>query len=159
MTSIDTSGLDQMTAIFQNLPVEQQLAVLGMLFQEVSGSIPVNALNSEPIMPLVKQIQEQRQDEQFQTLCDFLSNETEAVALDPHPSKALVELLPGNKSALERYQELDANSRLAAWYQFGQQFGSIPSDFTLSSDASECLTALRSLGIEQQAAFLSQITQ
>jgi hypothetical protein len=166
MTSINTSSLDQTTLAFQKLPVEQQLAALGMLLKEISGSIPasVSSMSGE-VVPLVQQIQEQRQDEQLQTLSDFLANETakgDEVALDPHPSKALSELVPGStQPAITRYKALDSNARLAFWYQLGQYLGdgipAIPSDFSLSSEANELLTALRSLSLEQQAAFLSQV--
>ncbi|GAP95572.1 orange carotenoid protein N-terminal domain-containing protein [Leptolyngbya sp. NIES-2104] len=165
MTSINTSNLDQAIVEFQSLPVEEKLAVLGFLFKDVSGSIPessFNGVNSNEITPLIEQIQAQRSDEQIQTLGDFLSSQNsqgDGVALDPHPSKALLELIPGNtQPALTRYKALDQSSRLAFWYQLGQQFSnSIPSDVSLSPKASELLTSLRSLGAEQQAAFLSQI--
>ncbi|MBE9013463.1 hypothetical protein IQ250_25045 [Pseudanabaenaceae cyanobacterium LEGE 13415] len=165
MTSINTSELDQAIVEFQGLPVEEQLAVLGSLFKEISGSIPVSSfsnVSSDKITPLIEQIQAQRSDEQIQTLGDFLSLQAakdDAVALDPHPSKALLELIPGNtQPALARYKELDQPSRLAFWYQLGQQFSaSIPADISLSSEADELLSLLASLGAEQQASFLSQI--
>lgn len=57
-----------------------------MLLQEISGSIPVRASSmGGEIAPLIQQIHEQRQDEQLQTLSDFLANETakgDEVALD-----------------------------------------------------------------------------
>ncbi|MBW4444071.1 MAG: hypothetical protein KME10_23170 [Plectolyngbya sp. WJT66-NPBG17] len=163
MTSINTSNLDQAIVVFQGLPVEEQLATLGMLFKEISGSIPANTFGtSEESTRLIDQIKGQRQDEQLQTLSDFLANKTakgDEVALDPHPSKALLELIPGStQPALTRYESLDANSRLAFWYQLGQQLNdSIPVNSSLSSEATELLTSLRSLGVEQQAAFLRQI--
>lgn len=166
MTSINTSSLDQAALAFQKLPVEEQLATLGMLLQEISGSIPVHVSSmGGEIVPLIQQIHEQRQDEQLQTLSDFLANETakgDVVALDPHPSKAMLELVPGStQPALTRYKSLDSNARLAFWYQLGQYLGdgipAIPSGFSLSSEANDLLTALRSLSLEQQAAFLSQV--
>jgi hypothetical protein len=164
MTSINTSKFDQAIAQFQSLPAEEQLAALGVLFKGVSGSVPTSAFsgtNSGEITELVKQIKEQRQDEQLQTLGDLLANKTakdDAVALDPHPSKAMVELLPGNKPALTRYESLDANSRLAFWYQLGQQLNdTIPVNSSLSSEANELISSLQSLSAEEKAAFLGQI--
>lgn len=163
MTSINTSNLDQAIGVFQGLPVEEQLATLGMLFKDISGSIPATAFGSSgESTKLIEQIKGQQQDEQLQTLSDFLANKTakgDEVALDPHPSKALLELVPGStQPAIARYESLDANSRLAFWYQLGQQMNdTIPANSSVSSEASELLTTLRSLGAEQQAAFLSQI--
>lgn len=164
MTSINTNNLDQAIAQFQSLPVEEQLAALGVLFKGLSGSIPANAFGStsNEISPLIEQIKAMRQDEQLQTLSDFLADKTtrnDEVALDPHPSKAMLELLPGNtQPAITRYQSLDANSRLAFWYQLGQQLDStIPVNSSLSPEADQLISSLGSLGAEQQAAFLSQI--
>ncbi|MCU0548267.1 MAG: hypothetical protein MUC48_02855 [Leptolyngbya sp. Prado105] len=165
MTSIDTSHLDQAIVKFQSLSIEEQLATLGLLSKEISGAISVNAFGAdtrEEIAPLIDQVQGQRQDEQLQTLSDFLSSKTEQgdeVALDPHPSKALLELIPGNvEPALTRYKSLRTNSRLALWYQLAQQMGnSIPANFSLSPQADELLTSLRSLSTEQQERLLSQI--
>jgi hypothetical protein len=161
MTSVNTNNLDQSIAKFQSLPAEEQLIVLGALFKEISGSIPLGSANSEEITLLVQQVQAQRQDEQIQTLGDILANQTakdDQVALDPHPSQAMIELLPGNtQPALTRYTSLDPNARLVFWYQLGQQLSStLPSDIS-SSEASEIFTSLRSLDTDQKAAFLSQI--
>lgn len=162
MTSMNTSNLDQAIVEFQRLPVEEQLATLGLLFRSISSSIPANGLgSSEESTRLIEQIKGLQPGEQVQTLSDLLASKAEGdgVALDPHPSKALLELIPGGtQPALTHYQSLDANSRLALWYYLGQQFSSsIPADFSLSSKANELLTSLRSLSAEQQAAFLSQI--
>lgn len=137
-----------------------------MLLQEISGSIPVRASSmGGEIVSLIQQIHEQRQDEQLQTLSDFLANETAKggqVQLYPYPSKAMLELVPGStQPALTRYKSLDSNARLAFWYQLGQYLGNgipaIPSDFSLSSEANDLLTSLRSLSLEQQAAFLKAV--
>ncbi|MBD1859165.1 MULTISPECIES: hypothetical protein [Leptolyngbya] len=59
MTSINTSSLDQAALAFQKLPVEEQLATLGMLLQEISGSIPVHVSSmGGEIVPLIQQIHE-----------------------------------------------------------------------------------------------------
>lgn len=165
MTSTNTSNLDQAIVQFQNLPVEEQLAALGLLFKALSGSIPANAFGSaasQEIMPLIEQIKGMRQDEQLQTLSDFLANQTaqgNEVALDPHPSKAMLELIPGStQPAMTRYESLNATSRLAFWYHLGQQLdNSIPTNSSLSPEAEQLITSLRSLSAEQQAAFLGQI--
>lgn len=163
-----TGDFDQVRAQFQSLPPNEQLTALGVLFKGISGSIPADALsgaNSSGATSLISQIQAQSPDEQEQTLGALLSSKSSAkgeVALDPNPSKALTELIPGTpdptRPGVEQYKSLDANARLAFWYQLGQQFSSsIPDNPTLSKDATELLTELQSLSPEQQATFLSAL--
>ncbi|MBD2081599.1 orange carotenoid protein N-terminal domain-containing protein [Leptolyngbya sp. FACHB-17] len=165
MTSINTNNTDRAVSEFQKLPIEEQLVALGTLFKEVSGSVPSSALStssSNEISTLIDEIKSQRHDEQLQTLGDFLTNKVDhfdGVALDPHPSKALLELLPGStQPPLARYEALDANSRIAFWYQLGQEFSSsIPTNAQVSPKATELLSSVRSLSAEEKAAFLGQL--
>ncbi|BAU12003.1 hypothetical protein LEP3755_25270 [Leptolyngbya sp. NIES-3755] len=168
MTSMNASDLDQAIAKFQSLPANDQLALLGLLFKNLSGSIPATAFssaNSSEMTGLIQEIQAQSTDEQVQTLGGFLRSKTgpgDEIALDPNPSKAMVELIPGNKqptnSGGDRYKAMDGNTRLAFWYQLGQQLASgIPTDATLSSEATQLLMELQPLSPEEQASFVSQL--
>lgn len=169
MTSVNANGVDQaMIAQFKSLPANDQLTALGLLLKEISGSIPADAFssaNSTEMTSLIQEIQAQSPDEQVRTLSGFLSTKPESegeVALDPNPSKALVELLPGHsdptRPGVEQYKSMDANARLAFWYQLGQHFSSsIPEDATLTKDATEVFEELRSLSPEQQAEFLTRL--
>lgn len=163
MTFTNTDTLDQAVKAFKRLPVDDQLAALASIYTAASGSLSSSAsgiASSKDVGELVKQVKEMRPDEQVQLLRDVFSNQKtqgEEEVLDPHPSKALLELIPGGVTPpLSKYDSLDTNSRLGFLYQLAQEI-SLPTDYQLSSEATELLNSLKSVDFDQQVKFLSQV--
>lgn len=168
MASQNTETLAQSVRAFKRLPANEQLAALGSIYTEIGNSISFpsgNPTASGDVQRLIEQVKQMRQENQLQFLQDVLSEEKtgqEAIALDPHPSKAMLELTPGGITPpLEQYNHLDANSRLAFWYYLAQQMGrdmvQMPANYSPSSQAESFLSTLRSSSFEQQIEFLRQV--
>lgn len=167
MTSANTNHTQALKA-FQHLDVNQQIAALAYLYTELGNSISFpssGVTSSNEISQLVKHVKDLRSENQLQFIRDVFSSQQvgrKEVALDPHPSKALLELVPGStKDPLSHYQSLDPNARLAFWYRLAQELdrGAISAAATtqLSSGAQEIINNLKSLEVSQQVDFLRQI--
>lgn len=158
-----TNDLKMTVAQFEQLPIDERLGLLASIYGEVSGSIP--AVQKPQVSEIVAEIEKISQQEQIDALRDLLpanKNDQDEVILDPHPSKALGELVQGkNKVPTGEYGALDTESKLAFWAQIAQKLGSsivsIPSDYTPSAQATQLLSSLKGMGNEQIVAFLSQI--
>jgi len=143
VTFTDADAVDKAVAAFKNLPVDDQLAALAMIYAEVAGSItPATLKMTSPDISakFVILIEEMSQEEQLLALRDLL--------------------LGGGSSPLAlEYQSLDTNSRLALWYQLAQRLGNtiagIPSDYTVSSGVADFLTLLKSMDFEHLVSFLT----
>lgn len=168
MTSTNTDALNQVLKDFKRLPVDEQLAALGSIYAQVGSSVSSasGTASSKDVRELTDQVKEMRQEDQLQFMRDVFSshkNDQDEVALDPHPTKAMLELIPGVATPpLTRYQSLNANSRLAFWYQFAQEMGtddviSMPTNYQPSSKTTEVLDTLKSCDFDQQVSFLSQV--
>ncbi|MBD2096164.1 hypothetical protein H6F90_13560 [Trichocoleus sp. FACHB-591] len=167
MTSANTNTAQTLRS-FQHLDVDQQIAALAYLYTELGQSISFpssGVTSSNEISQLVKHVKELRSEDQLQFIRDVFSSQQsgrEEVALDPHPSKALLELIPGGtKDPLSHYQSLDPNARLAFWYRLAQELDrdaiSTAATTQLSSGAQEIINHLKSLEVSQQVDFLRQI--
>lgn len=143
---------------FNSLSPVDRLGALALIYKELASSIPANSIESpsSEVSGLLSKIQEIPQDRQVDALQDILTAKKEVegeVVLDPHPSKALSELVTGGGTTVPttEYTSLDAQSKLAFWYQVGQKFGSsIPSDFSPSSEVTDLLNLFKSLDDEQR---------
>lgn len=167
MTSINANAINQLVPQFKQLPVDDQIAALGQIYQEVAGSLPAPALQTNAagaVEEVVKQILEMRGGGQIQFLQDVLSHvDRDEIAVDIHPSKAMVELIPGDgiEPPIDEYENLNATDRLLVWYylasRMGDDFIALPSDYWLSDAAKEVLQAFQSSSAEDKLNFLSQI--
>lgn len=168
MALTNTDAIAKCVKAFNKLDVNQQLGVLATLYGDVKSSVTSHQTAMAPsseVDQLLKQIHEMRQDNQLQFLQDVLSekaNKTDEVALDPHPSKAMLELLPGGVTPpLKKYQDMSVNSRLTFWYRLGQamesQFSAIAANNPLASETTELLNSLKQCDFDQQIAFLNKV--
>lgn len=165
MTSIDTKTIDSFVTRFEQLPVDDQIAALGYLYQEIGESLPSIAVSDkvEDLLDTIGDMREGSQIEFMQDVFNDRANSQDEVALDPHPSKALLELIPGDnvEPPLSEYHKLSLSERLSLWHQLASKMGdeiiAIPSDYALSSEATKLLDSLKSLGTEEKVNFLSQI--
>src|SRR6476646_10394358 len=167
MTSANTNPTQALQS-FRRLDVDQQIAALAYLYTELGSSISFpssGVTSSHEISQLVKHVKDLRSEDQLQFIRDVFSSQQKGrqeAALDPHPSKALLELIPGgSKDPLSHYQALDANARLAFWYRLGQELDrsaiSAAATSPLSAGAQEIVTSLQGLNFNQQIDFLRQI--
>jgi hypothetical protein len=167
MTSIDTNPLNRIVADFKKLPVDDQIAALGSMYQSIAGSLPSVASptrGSNDVEQVVEQVLEMREGGQIEFLQDILSDsDRDEVALDINPSKAMLELIPGDgiEPPIEQYENLDANERLMVWYrlasEMGDKFITLPSDYQWSDAAKAMMNSLSSLSADDKIGFLSQI--
>ncbi|MBD2089986.1 hypothetical protein H6F67_08990 [Microcoleus sp. FACHB-1515] len=157
--------LKQKVQAFQRLSVNDRIAALGALYSQASSSLSsssVSASDSENVQMLLDALGDAYSDDPALFLHDVLMEKQDGVAevaLDPHPSKAMVELLPGSsKPPLKRYNDLSAHDRMAFWYLFAQRFGDrIPSSYQPSEEAQQFIQSLGGLDMQQQTEFLSEI--
>lgn len=162
--TIDTKALNTLATTFKRLPVDDQIAALGSLYQEVGSSLFSSDMTSKKVEEIVKQVLEMREGSQIEFLQDVLSDTNrDEVALDINPSKAMAQLIPGDgvESPIAEYEKLSPNERLAVWYNLASKMGngmaSLPGDYSLSSEAQELLTSLKSGETDEKLQFLSQI--
>lgn len=163
----DITTLDRLISSFKQLPVDDQIAILGLTYQEIAGSLPSVATPttaSKQVEDVVKQVLEMREGGQLQFLQDVLADtDRNEIALDAHPSKAMVELIPGDgiQAPLEEYEKLSAGDRLMVWYrlasEMGDDFATMPSNYQLSDAARQLAESLKSYSGEEKINFLSQI--
>ncbi len=164
MTSASKSESQQVQA-FKRLNTDEQLAVLALIYNQIADSLPSGSLTGASANGLVTQVEQLSQQEQLDALRDLLpaqKTDQDEVVLDPHPSKALVELATGgNTVKTGEYGSLDTDSKLAFWYQLAQKLGStvtaIPTDYHVSSEATEFLNSFSRLDREQQLTTVGQL--
>ena len=165
MTSTDTKTLNSFATRFKQLPVDDQIAALGRIYQEINGSLP-SIVASDKVEDLLNMIGDMREGSQIEFMQDVLNDRAskqDEVVLDINPSKALLELIPGDnvEPPISEYQKFSPSDRLSLWAKLASKMGDgvivMPSDYSLSSEANELLTSLKSLGTEEKVSFLSQI--
>lgn len=170
MTSTNINPVEQAASNFRKLDIDDRLVVLGSLFSKVSDTISTSDIDKLPTQKaaeLVAQIQQLSPEEQTFALRDLLPtsrNDRDETILDPHPSKATVELgRGGTKISKGEYGALNAEAKLAFWYYLGQRLGStiinIPRDYALSEQATAVLNDLQSLSADDLVSFLKQVLQ
>lgn len=167
MTSANANDVKASVAEFGRLGSDAQLALIALIYQELASSIPAESLptSSEDLADLVEDIEEMSEQQQVEALRDMIQAkkyDQDEVILDPHPSKALGELLQGETEVpTGEYGKLDTNSKLAFWYQIAQKLGSgivaIPSEYSPSAEVTQLLNSLKSAGNDQIISFVSQV--
>jgi hypothetical protein len=160
-------GTSQHIQTFKRLNTDDQLAVLALIYNQLAGSIPSGALGgaSAKASRLVAQVEQLTHEEQVSALRDLIpaqKTDQNEVVLDPHPSQAMVELAKGGNTVnVGDYASLDAESKLAFWYQIAQKLGNsvtgIPAEYHVPTEATEFVNSFSGLGSEQQIALVSQL--
>jgi hypothetical protein len=170
MTSTNINPVAQAVYNFKKLDVDERLGILGLLYPKVSQAISadnIQSLQTQNATNLVSQIQQLSSEEQTLALRDLLSvvsNNPDEIILDPHPSKAMVELAKGGtKVSTGDYAALNPESRLAFWYLLAQRLGSginnISRDYQPSRQAKEVLSNVQSLNTNELVSFLQAVLQ
>lgn len=179
LTSTNIRPVEQAISAFHRLDQNDQLGVLALLFKQVSGSVPANALNSDSTQNatgLIAKLQKLSEAEQVSALRDFLpvpkrnedgkevftTNAENEVVLDPNPAQALVDLVQGgHKVPTGDYSALNPETKLAFWYLLAQKLGTsivgIPSEYTPPEQGLELLQNLNGLSTDDLVLFLSHV--
>jgi hypothetical protein len=167
MTSTNVNPSKQALSAFQKLDIDDRLAVLASVYKQIANSIPTdaaNALPTEQAAGLVTQIQKLSSEEQLNALRDILPAEKtdqNEVMLDPHPSKAMVELAQGGTAIpTGDYGKMNAEAKIAFWYLLAQRLGTsiigIPTDYRPTEQAVTVLNMLQSMNTDELVAFLQK---
>ncbi|MGI8502764.1 MAG: orange carotenoid protein N-terminal domain-containing protein [Hassallia sp.] len=147
MTSTNVNFSEQAVSKFQNLNADDRLAVLALLFTQISEEVPASALNCMPTdgtTDLVGEIQNLSQPEQIIALRQLQSKEGGETAIDT-----------------DSYTSMDAECKLAFWYHLAQNLGGsvvgIPHDYIPSEPAAEVLDLFQMNSTEEIMSFMQQV--
>lgn len=148
MTSTNVNFLEQSGSKFQSLDTDDRLTVLALLYTEIGDEIPSLCLNNTPneqAANLVAQIQNLPQQEQVSALRQLLNqNEVGETAIPT-----------------EEYASMNAEEKLAFWYQLAQNLGTtiigVPDDYIPSEKATEVVDLLHTPNIEDLVAFFKRV--
>jgi hypothetical protein len=148
MTSTNTNFTEQAVSKFQNLNADDRLAVLALLFTQISEEVPASALNCMPsdgTAELVEEIQKLPHSEQISALRN-LQNQSE-----------------GGDTGIstDSYASMDAECKLAFWYHLAQNLGGsvvgIPHDYIPSEPAAEVLDLFQMDSTEEIMTFMQRV--
>lgn len=137
-------NLEQAVEQFEKASVDDRLALLWFSYEKVGKAIksaaPV-AIFSQITQRLFNQVKHIRREEQLDAIRDLASGEDTRVSRE--------------------YKTLNVNMKLAFWYKLAQgvQNGSIqqfPQYHELSLEAKPVLSALETMGFNQQVSFLQK---
>lgn len=174
MTATNINNLETAVSKFQALDVDDKLATLASLYSEVSDEVaPIsnqNTAESQDSANLVKQIQQLNSEEQIVALRDLLStnhNSQGEVALDEHPTQALLEVVQGSsddsgntKISNNSYIAMNDDAKLSFWFQIGQNLGKsvvgVPADHKPNERVIEVLDLVNSDNVENLIAFFKK---
>ncbi|MBE9155840.1 Orange carotenoid protein [Nodosilinea sp. LEGE 06152] len=134
---------DQAISVFQRLDVDDQLALLWFVYEQMGDSVTPAAPGSaspEIATGLYNQVKEQEQQQQLETM--------RAIARKDHSNQISRE-----------YGSLAANTKLAFWYFLAQGMTSgeiipMPDDYEFSDQGKDLLAALKTMGFEEQITIL-----
>lgn len=147
MTSTNTNFIEVAVSKFKNLNADDRLAVLALLFTQVSEEIPASALNCMPsdgTADLVGEIQKLSHPEQISALRQLQNEEGGEAAI-----------------STDSYISMDAECKLAFWYHLAQNLGgslvSIPHDYIPSEPAAEVLDLFQMNSTEEIMSFMQQV--
>ncbi|MBW4554710.1 MAG: Orange carotenoid-binding protein [Trichormus sp. ATA11-4-KO1] len=168
MTSTNINRVQQNASKFKQLHIDDKLAVMGRLYTEIANQLPadmIDALPTQKAADLVAQIQQVSPEEQLYALRDLLpatKNDQDEIMLDPHPTKATVELAQGGTTIpTGEYGAMHFEAKVAFWVLLAERLGTtiidIPHDYSLSEPATEVLNSLKSLDTNDLVSFLKQV--
>ncbi|PSN13509.1 Orange carotenoid protein [filamentous cyanobacterium CCT1] len=134
---------DQAISIFQRLDVDEQLALLWFVYEQMGDSITPAAPGSaspEIATGLYNQVKEQEQQQQLETM------------------RAIARRDSSNQISRE-YGSLAANTKLAFWYFLAQGMTTseiipMPDDYELTNQGQDLLAALETMDFEEQITIL-----
>jgi hypothetical protein len=141
---------------------------LALLYTGVGDTMPANVIDSLPTdtaADLIAQIQQLSEEEQLFPLPPLLPatrNDQDSTMLDPHPTKALIELTQGGaKIPTGQYGQMNTNAKLAFWYMIAERLGAtmigIPRDYQPSQSVISLSNSLKSLNTNDLVAFFKRI--
>ena len=147
MTSTNIDFIEVAVSKFQNLNADDRLAVLAVLFSQINEEIPASTFNSIPnqgTADLVAEIQNLSQPDQILALRKLQNQEGEETTI-----------------STDSYASMDAESKLAFWYQLGENLGGsvvgIPQDYIPSEQAAEVLDLFEMNSSEEIMSFMQQV--
>ncbi|MEA5603953.1 orange carotenoid protein N-terminal domain-containing protein [Nostoc sp. UHCC 0252] len=149
MTSTNVNFLEQSVSKFQSLEIDDRLTVLALLYTEIGDEIQSlclsNDVPNENTANLVAQIQNLPQQEQVSALRQLLNKDEVG---DPQ--------IP-----TEEYASMNADDKLAFWYQLAQNLGTtiigLPDDYIPSEKATEVVDLLHTPNIEDLVTFFKRV--
>jgi hypothetical protein len=167
MTSTNFNPVQQSVSRFQQLHIDDRLAVMGLVYSETANQLPadmIDALPTQKPAELVAQIQQISPEEQLYALRDLLpatKNDQDEIMLDPHPTKATLELAQGGTTIpTGEYGAISKEEKLAFWSLLAERLGTtiidIPHDYILSDAATEVFNAIKLLNTNDLVSFLKQ---
>ncbi|MBN3906773.1 MAG: Orange carotenoid-binding protein [Nostoc sp. NMS1] len=149
MTSTNVNFLEQSVSKFQSLDTDDRLTVLALLYTEICDEIPSLCLNNVPnekTANLVAQIQNLPQAEQLFALRKLLNQDDE---------------VGETGISTEEYAAMNADDKLAFWYQLAQNLGTsiinVPDDYIPSEKATEVVDLLHTPNIEDLVTFFKRV--
>ncbi|WP_414551897.1 orange carotenoid protein N-terminal domain-containing protein [Anabaena sp. CCY 0017] len=168
MTSTNINPVQQSASKFKQLDIDDRLAVIGRLYTQIANQLPadmIDALPTQKPAELVAQIQQVSPEEQLYALRDLLpatKNDQDEIMLDPHPTKATVELAQGGTTIpTGEYGAMKPEAKVAFWSVLAERLGTtiiaIPHDYSLSQPATEVFNTLKSLEPNDLVSFLKQV--
>lgn len=133
------------TTLFQNLSVDDKLAVLWFIYTELGRSITPAAPGAARLQlaeGLLNQIKQMSQAEQLQVMRDLVAQVSTPIT--------------------RSYGVLSANTKLAFWYQLGVWMTEcivipMPAGYQLSRDGEKVLQAIQQLDMGQQITVLRNV--
>ena len=145
MVLSNAAGPDQIVAEIQELDVDQQLALLWVLYTKAGGSITPAAPDAaapEIAGGLFEQVKQQDQQTQLQTMRDIAQGKDTVISRE--------------------YGSLSAETKLAFWYQLaqGMEAGTIipmPEDYEISDAVNSTVGAMETAGFETQITVLRKV--
>ena len=167
MTSTNINPVQQSASKFKQLDIDDKLAVMGKVYTQIANQLPadmIDALPTQKPAELVAQIQQVSPEEQLYALRDLLpatKNDQDEIMLDPHPTKATVELAQGGTTIpTGEYGAMKPDEKVAFWSLLAERLGNtiigIPHDYSLSQPATEVFNTLKSLEPNDLVSFLKQ---
>ncbi|MBW4569590.1 MAG: Orange carotenoid-binding protein [Tolypothrix carrinoi HA7290-LM1] len=147
MTSTNTNFIEVAVSKFKSLNADDRLAVLALLFTQISEEVPASALNCMPndgTADLVGEIQKLSQPEQISALRQLQNQESSEKVI-----------------STDSYTSMDAECKLAFWYHLAQNLGGslvgIPQDYIPSEQAAEVLDLFQMNSTEEIMSFMQQV--
>jgi hypothetical protein len=168
MTSTNFNPVQQSVSRFKQLHIDDRLAVMGLVYSETANQLPadmIDALPTEKPAELVAQIQQISPEEQLYALRDLLpatKNDQDEIMLDPHPTKATVELAQGGTTIpTGEYGAMSKEEKLAFWSLLAERLGTtiidLPHDYILSDPATAVFNSIKLLNTNDLVSFLKQV--
>jgi hypothetical protein len=165
MTYTNAGTVQQAVQAFQKLNPDSKLMALMALYQSLrdkgfkgigSGDVSKSAAD------LVHHIQEMSRENQSEFLQDALDNQQsgdQQIELDSHPTKAMLELIPGGvKPPLNQYGEMEQSDRLALWYQLASELDNrMPSLTSAAGSVSDFLAMVQQASPDELLEFMRQV--